>query len=86
MTVIATVLEWLMAPDVPVTVMLTCEEVGGLLVELLPPHPIAKMETINRTPTRPIHRRFLRAFFLPTPNNIPNTPKPGSRVAIMDVL
>lgn len=83
---IATVLEWLIEPDVPVTVMLTCDEAGGLLVELLPPHPRANSDTISSTPARPIHRRFLRAFFLPTPNNIPKTPKPGSRVAIIDVL
>ena len=81
--VTVTALEWLIAPDVPVTIKLTCVGVG--VMELLlepPPHPMAKSETRRIKPIRLIHRMLLRVsdFFLPAARSVPNTPKPGRRV------
>jgi len=78
--------EWLSEPDVPVTVKVTCDA-GVWPFELLP-HPRANMETRSSTPSTLVHRMLLRVsgLRLRVARTVPNSPRPGSRVAMPDKL
>lgn len=80
--VIATTLDWVNEPDVPVTVKLTAWDTGivGLLFELLP-HPTENIETRSSSPNVVVHTMLLRVsrFRLRVVRTVPNRPSPGSR-------
>jgi hypothetical protein len=81
--VTATTLECCNDPEVPVTVMLTCD-VAGLLLDP-PPHPMAKKQTRRSNPSPLIHRMLLRfsGFLLRPMRSVPKIPKPGSSAAMV---
>jgi len=78
--VMATGVEWLSEPDVPVTVKVTWDA-GVWPFELLP-HPRANIETKSSKPSTLVHIMPLRVsgFRLRVARAVPNSPRPGSRV------
>src|SRR5208282_1517842 len=80
LTVMATTLDWVIEPDVPVTVKLTTCEAGvvGLLFEVLP-HPRANSEMRSSSPSTLVNRTLLRVsgFRLRIAKTVPNSPRPG---------
>jgi len=77
--VMATGVEWLSEPDVPVTVTVTWDA-GVWPFELLP-HPRANIETKSIKPTTLVHIMPLRVsgFRLRVVRAVPNIPRPGSK-------
>ncbi len=91
MTVTVTALVWLSAPDVPVTIKVACAEAGVVvaeLLDLLPPQPRAKSEMKSSKPKMLIHPMLLQVnrFFLRAVRTVPNSPKPGSRAAMLGAV
>jgi len=78
--VMATGVEWLSEPDVPVTVKVTWDA-GVWPFELLA-HPRANIETKSSKPSTLVHIMPLRVsgFRLRVARAVPNSPRPGSRV------
>lgn len=80
--VTVTALEWLSAPDVPVTMTVAWDPGVGVLelLDLLPPHPSVNKEASNSRPSKLIPTVFLRvnSFPLRVVKIVPNKPSPGS--------
>jgi hypothetical protein len=79
--------EWLSEPDVPVTVKVTWDAVGGVCFEPLP-HPRANTDIISNKPSMLVHRMLFRVsgFRLRVVKSVPNNPKLGNSVAMPNTL
>src|SRR5580700_844490 len=75
--VMATGAEWLRAPDVPVTITLTCAICAFGLFEL-PPHPRVNIETRSSNPRALVQKTLPLSPFTFRVRAVPNKPRPGS--------
>lgn len=75
--VMVTGLVWFSAPDVPVTIKVTCAICAFGLLEL-PPHPRVNIETRSSNPKALVQKTPRLRRFTFRARAVPNKPRPGS--------